>query len=177
MLQVPPAVDEASVTQVTGSSNTSSIGSSTEHHAHQAQVRASSSIPTTASTPALPTSVDASKYMIQQHVDAFFRYVYSTSVFNFIHRGSFLRSWHKGRLSPSLLRTVAGVASRYMDLAHGPAKDWLEETERSILADWSLISIPKLQMLLLLIFNRIMAAELPAAWFLMSMAARIAHGL
>lgn len=125
----------------------------------------------------LSQSVDASKGIIQQHIDAFFQYVYPTSTFNFIHRGSFLRSWHKGLMSPSLLRASVGIARRYMGLDQEPAARWLEESERDVLTDLNLISIPKLQILLFLIFDRSASANFSAVWYLLSLAARIAHGL
>lgn len=134
----------------------------------------------------MPANVDASKLIIQQHIDAFFQFVYPAGTFNFMHRGSFLRAWHNGNMSRSLLRTVAGVASRFMDLAHHegenaastlPGPEWTNEAEREICRDLDLLSIPKLQILLLLIFDRMATGRASVVWFLLSLAARLAHGL
>lgn len=132
---------------------------------------------TATTAPSLPQFVDTSKAVIQQHLDAFFQYVYPTATFNFIHRGSFLHSWHKDVLSRSLLRATVGVARRFMDLDREPAIRWLEESERDVVADLDLISIPKLQILLLLIFDRLASAKFSSTWYLMSLASRVAHGL
>lgn len=88
-------------------------------------------------------------------------------------------------MSRSLLRTVAGVASRFMDLARNrdegtpalPGPGWTDEAEREITRDLDLLSIPKLQILLLLIFDRMARGRVSAVWYLLSLAARLAHGL
>ncbi|KAF7557710.1 hypothetical protein G7Z17_g452 [Cylindrodendrum hubeiense] len=169
---------EGSPTESTAQRGTSLSLATTSSEQGQRQSGPRSATPTPTATPSSPPrGVDASKAIVQQHIDAFFQFVYPSGTFNFIHRGSFLRSWHNGKMSPSLLRTVVGVASRFMDLDQGPGRKWVEESEREVLADLDLISIPKLQILLLLIFDRTGAAKLSAAWYLISLAARIAHGL
>lgn len=132
-------------------------------------------------------AVEISKLILQQHIDAFFQYVHRAGPFNFIHRGSLMRTFHKGKMARSLLLAIAGVASRYMDLDHRDFKDcprknlpgpaWADEAERDVVRDVNLISIPKLQILLILIFDRAASGRLSAVWFLSALASRIAYGL
>lgn len=131
--------------------------------------------------------VEISKLILQQHIDAFFQYVHRAGPFNFIHRGSLMRTFHKGKMARSLLLAIAGVASRYMDLDHRdfkgcprkslPGPSWANQAERDVIRDLDLISIPKLQIVLILIFDRAASGRLSAAWFLASLASRIAYGL
>ncbi|KAI0015451.1 hypothetical protein F4780DRAFT_74236 [Xylariomycetidae sp. FL0641] len=122
--------------------------------------------------------VDPSKPIIRQHIDAFFEFVHPTAPFSFIHRGGFLRTWHAGKLSKSLICVVAAVASRYLG-AHdgGPGQNWVDEAEREITRDFEVVSLPKLQILLLLVYDRIASGKLTSAWYLVTIAARIAYGL
>ncbi|OBT81967.1 hypothetical protein VE02_10017 [Pseudogymnoascus sp. 03VT05] len=132
----------------------------------------------------LTSTIDSSKSIIQLHIDAFFQYVYAVAPFDFIHRGSLMRTWHKGTMSRSLTCAVAGVASRFMDLdvrpLNGicrPGPSWCDEAERDIICDMDLISIPKLQILLLLIFDRVASGKMSSAWYLAAQASRIVYGL
>lgn len=126
-------------------------------------------------------SLDPSKCVIQLHIDAFFQFIYPAGPYSFMHRGSFLRSWHSGKMARSLVLVVVGVASRFTDLkslgSSVPGVEWVDEAEREIVGNLDLISIPKLQILLLLIYDRIAAGKLAAVWSLLALASRIAHGL
>lgn len=84
-------------------------------------------------------------------------------------------------MARSLLLVVAGVASRFTDLkslgSSAPGGEWVDEAEREIVGNLDLISIPKLQILLLLVYDRIASGKLAAVWSLLALASRIAHGL
>ncbi|KAH8892792.1 hypothetical protein GQ53DRAFT_763917 [Thozetella sp. PMI_491] len=58
-----------------------------------------------------------------------------------------------------------------------PGPGWLEEAEREVLRDIDSISIPKLQILLLLTFDCTAKGRLSAVWYLSSLASRIAYAL
>ncbi|KAH8890686.1 hypothetical protein GQ53DRAFT_170587 [Thozetella sp. PMI_491] len=115
-------------------------------------------------------SPDPSKAILQQHVDAFFEYVYPAASFNFIHRGSFLRTWHNGNISRSLICTIAAVASRFIGRsghASPPGfRRWIEEVQREIVCDLEVVSLPKLQILLLLIYDHIASGNVTTVWYL-----------
>lgn len=132
------------------------------------------------STDSVLRTIDPSKSIIRAHIDAFFEFVHPAGVFNFIHRGSFLRTWHRGKISKPLLCVLAGVASRFMNVAGGstsPARAWVDDIQREITGDLETISLPKLQIILILIYDRLAAGKLTTVWYLTSLASRIAYGL
>lgn len=122
--------------------------------------------------------LDASKLVVQQHIDAFFQYVYVVGPFNFIHRVSFLRTWHNSKMAKSLICAVVGVASRFINLdttrqdceSAGFPSNAMDEAERIVLQDIRHTTIPKLQILLLLIYDRTMSGDLSAVWHLTALA-------
>lgn len=128
-------------------------------------------------------AVDERKVILQQHVDAFFQYVYTTGPYNFIHKGAFLRAWHNGVMDPNLLRIVTGIASRFIGNdsqdAHKvrPGAEWVDQVEREVLQNIETISIPRLQAMLLLVFDRSAAGRLASVWHLLALAARLAYAL
>lgn len=123
---------------------------------------------------------------MQQHIDAFFQYVYVAGPLNYIHRGSFLRAWHGGRLAKTLLGAVVGVTTRFMNLdkadrqsgdVHATFRRWLDDIQREVVLDFRHTTIPKLQILLLLIYDRTMSGDLQTVWYLTALASRNAYGL
>ena len=142
-------------------------------------------MPIEPSQPSTARDLDVSKIVIQQHIEAFFQYIHIVGPFNYIHRGSFMRTWHIGKMAKSLLRAVVGVASRFMNLdsnsqdtgAASFPQSLLDEVERETLCDIRHSTIPKLQIILLLLYDRSMSGDLSAVWNLAALAARNAYGL
>lgn len=58
-----------------------------------------------------------------------------------------------------------------------PAEKWLQDRTKEIMTELEVVSIPKLQIILLLIYDRIASGKITTAWYLTAMAARIAKGL
>lgn len=76
--------------------------------------------------------------------------------------------------------TIMIVASRYMDMGNNATDlrlEWLQYIEREIVNNSDLISLPKLQIILLLIYDRKAKGNLTSVYFLVAIASRIAYGL
>lgn len=132
------------------------------------------------------TSLDLRRSILQIHIDAFFHHVWTTSAFNFIHKGSFLRSWHTGGMARNLVRAVTSVASRFVsrrsepdkgDSLEYPGPRWLADVELAVFRDLNSLSIPRLQILLLLTFDHLASGRLVTAWNLLSLASLHAFAL
>ncbi|ETS81613.1 hypothetical protein PFICI_06615 [Pestalotiopsis fici W106-1] len=132
------------------------------------------------------TSLDLRRSILQIHIDAFFHHVWTTSAFNFIHKGSFLRSWHTGAMAKNLVRVVTSVSSRFVsnrprsdngDSFDYPGPKWLADVELAVFRDLSSLSIPRLQILLLLIFDHLASGRLVTAWNLLALASTHAFAL
>jgi hypothetical protein len=95
-----------------------------------------------------------------------------------------MRTWHKGKIARNLLCAVVGAASRFMDLSSAQQGDngfspsaLLDEAEQNILRDMKHTTIPKLQILLILLYDRTMSGGLSTVWYLTALASRTAFGL
>lgn len=120
--------------------------------------------------------------ILRQCVDAFFQHVWPVAPFDFIHKGSCMRVWHHGKLSQAILRTLAALGARFVTSESTfhlglQAQRWISRVEKNITSDLETISLPKLQIILLLIYDRLASGKHATVWQLTAMAVRIAHGL
>ncbi|KAJ5093299.1 hypothetical protein N7456_009160 [Penicillium angulare] len=90
-------------------------------------------------------------------------------------------------MAQALERAVAGAAYRFMSLQQtsnhsvsldeSPISNWCDEAEYAVMRDLNVLSIPRLQIILILIYDRMALGKLATVWHLVSMASRIAYGL
>lgn len=89
-------------------------------------------------------------------------------------------------MARNLIRVVTSVASRFVskgpqsdkeDSSDYPGPRWLADVELAILRDLNSLSIPRLQILLLLIFDHMASGRLVTAWNLLALASTQAFAL
>ncbi|KAJ5299276.1 hypothetical protein N7476_010833 [Penicillium atrosanguineum] len=120
----------------------------------------------------------ADKTFLESHVTAFFEYFNSIPQYNFIHKPTFLRSFHHNNLDPLFLRCVCGIASRFVQPnTEDYTSDWLREVEAQIWPRISEMKVQNLQILLLLICWYSLSRKISSMWTASAMAARMAYGI
>ncbi|KAJ5722990.1 hypothetical protein N7488_001025 [Penicillium malachiteum] len=119
------------------------------------------------------------KIFVESHIDAYFESLNAIPQYSFIHKPSFLRSFHQNTLDPLLLRFICGIASRFIQpgLQQGYVAAWLKEVEAQVWPKLSEMKVGNLQILLSLICWYSVERKVSNLWTASAMAARIAYGL
>lgn len=119
------------------------------------------------------------RVFLEGHINAYFEYFHTIPQFSFLHKASFLRSFHQDTLDPLVLRCICGIASRFVS----PNSDrtyvsqWLEEVEAQIWSRTGTMKVQNLQLIVLLLCWYSLERKISYMWTASAMATRMAYGI
>jgi hypothetical protein len=121
----------------------------------------------------------SNKVFLESHVNAYFEYFHVIPQFNFLHKSSFLRDFHRDTLDPLILRCVCGIASRFINQSSDKSyiSRWLEEVEAQIWSRTGEMKIQNLQLIVLLVCWYSLERKISHMWTASAMATRMAYGM
>ena len=123
---------------------------------------------------------------LDQHVEAYYAYVYPLRCNGFLHRARFERALDRGEVPRVLLLCVCAVASRYLtsersseDHPDGTpeAAAWVASAKSSLMADLGSLSTLNLMCLLIIQQHELNCGRWGNMWMLSTMSTRLALGL
>lgn len=130
---------------------------------------------TAASTVAPSLDVNLDKASIRGYIDAYFETTSRSSV-AILHKPTMLADWNAARLDPVLLKAVVATGRYRAEPRDGQAmaRLWMREIQSEVLSHLARNSVTQLQILVLLVRFRFVAADYAEAWNLLPLAARLA---
>ncbi|KAK9327533.1 fungal-specific transcription factor domain-containing protein [Lipomyces starkeyi] len=130
--------------------------------------------------PSLTRQLGPEKEIIENHIKAFFEYVYPIPGNSFIHRALFLQNWTKQTHNPILLKAMCGASARFIskDPDHErQALIWSSEALSQVLKMLAKPSVVTIQSLLLIIFTQASLRNFSSVMALSALTARMAFTL
>lgn len=124
------------------------------------------------------------RHVLDQHLDAFFTYVYPCQANAFIHRGTLLRDVQSGRANEKLLLAICAIASRFLPSNQrsipfrqdsAQAQGWAREAKTMLVLEE--MSMDTVATALLLAKYDMNSGKYGTAWMLSSIANRAALAL
>lgn len=141
------------------------------------QASSASPGPDIAEGPSIDESFDS---IVNRAFDLFFRYVHHMPMFTFLHRASLMEQYQAGKVERPLLLAIVGITSCLTDMGPGLREygnHCIDKAEALLLADYSRLSIVKIQALVFVIKHRILCNKFSSAFVLHSFASRYATAL
>jgi hypothetical protein len=130
---------------------------------------------TIASTLGAGMDVNLDKATIRGYIDTYFETT-SRSAVAILHKPTVLADWIAGRLDPTLLKAIIATG-RYRAERHehgqATARLWMREIQREVLSHVARNNVTQLQIMVLLVLFRFVAADYAEAWNLLPLAARL----
>ncbi|KAM0450875.1 hypothetical protein ACHAO4_006266 [Trichoderma viride] len=118
--------------------------------------------------------------IVNRAFDLFFRYVHHMPMFTFLHRASLMEQYQAGKVERPLLLAIVGITSCLTNMGPGMREygnHCIDKAEALLLADYSRLSIVKIQALVFVIKHHILCNKFSSAFVLHSFASRYATAL
>ncbi|PVH74437.1 hypothetical protein DL98DRAFT_467858 [Cadophora sp. DSE1049] len=130
--------------------------------------------------PSLTRQLGPEKEIIENHIKAFFEYVYPIPGNSFIHRAIFLQNWTKQTHNLILLKAMCGASARFVSNDPDHEKQaliWSSQAESQVLKTLAKPSVVTIQSLLLIIFTQASFRKFSSVMALSALTARMAFTL